>query len=248
MLTAQDIVNYYAANKPFEITDDTQYLSMLQNVAQMTIIEFSENEPILEEKEITSPASTAGNYVEIDLYTDIDENFMSFVLFELKDQIELTTNRLISTYLGSPQELPAIRRALDGGSLLEFLAVRDSLYAMEDWFYLKSRKLIYNNSKIKVLPETDYYCLYKRYRNLDEIPPSAVNSFKKLLLLNLLLSSYQSDIYASEAGIRSVSISSLSVSFNVSSAKDVTDALLKEKEKLMGELAMVYDEDMVGII
>jgi len=248
MLTAEDIVTYYATNKPFEITDPAKYLSMLQNVAEFTVLEFSENQPIISEKNITSTTSTTNEYVELDLYQDIDERFMSFVCFEEKSKIDSMTNRILSSYFGVPEELAAIRKAVDSGSLINFLAVRDSIHAMEEWYHLNVAKIIFNRSKIKVLPNTEYYCLYKRYLTLAEISPSELNNFKKLLFINLLLGAYRSEIYASEAGIRSVSISSLSVSFNVSSPTEMVRSLEAEKEKTMAELAMVYDEDMIGIV
>jgi len=248
MLTAQDIVTYYLSNKPFEISDEAKYLSMLNSVAQFTMLEFSENDPIITEKTVTSSTSSTNDYVSLDLYTDIDESFMSFIILEEKSKIDSITNRILSTYIGAPEELMAIRRAVDSGSLVDFLVVRDALYSMEEWFYLNVSKIIFNKSKIKVLPDTEYYCLYKRYRELTEIVPSELNAFKSLFFVNLLINSYRSEIYTSEAAIRSVAISSLSVSFNVASTKDLIVELGKEKDKIMSELAMVYDEDMIGII
>jgi len=248
MLTATDIITYYLNNKPFEISDEIKYSEMLNSVAQFTMLEFSENEPIITEKAVMSPTSPTNDYVLLDLYSDIDENFMSFIILEEKNKIDSITNKILSSYIGAPEELSAIRQAVNSGSLVSFLAIRDALYSMEEWFHLNISKIIFDKSKIKVLPDIEYYCLYKRYRELDEIVPSDLNAFKNLFFINLLINSYRSEIYTSEAAIRSVAISSLSVSFNVASTKDLIVELGKEKDKIMSELAMVYDEDMVGII
>lgn len=247
MLQAQDILNYYAANKPFEITDDTQYLEMLTSVSDFTLLEISENDPIISEKRVTT-SDSKDDYITMNLYSDIDESFMGFIVFTPVDQLVSITGHVLSYYMNAPEDQTAISQAIKSNTLLDFLSVRDALYSMEEWFHLNKTKIIYDGTNIKVLPSTEYYCLYKRYRSLDEIPPPLLDPFKKLFGINLYLSIYGSDIFVSESGIRSVSISGLAISFNVSTPKAVVESLSKEKQKIMSELALIYDKDTIGLI
>ena len=74
-MTVQDVVNYYLNNPPFEIKDETKYQQILNEALQQTLIELSENDPILSEKTFTTSKSNDNKkYVLVDIYNDIDEN------------------------------------------------------------------------------------------------------------------------------------------------------------------------------
>jgi len=63
-----------------------------------------------------------------------------------------------------------------------------------------------------------------------------------------MLDIYQTDIFASEGGIRSVSLSGLSVSFNVPEASAKVRDLQKQKSEIMATMSMDYSDGCVGLI
>lgn len=58
---------------------------------------------------------------------------------------------------------------------------------------------------------------------------------------------YQSDIFAAEGGLRSVSLSGLSVSFNVPDAENKVNSLKKAKSEVLNNFSLDYD-GMIGLI
>ena len=247
-MTAQEIVNYYLNHPPVDVSDPAAYQELMQIVVNTTLTELSECDPILEEKEFTTPSS-ADPYVYIDLYQDIDERFMDFVILYPKDNPPVVVNDVLYRFRMNQQFYGSGFRSC--ATLIDIMAMKDYRAIIEDWFSRERRKLIFQGSKIKLKPNTTYYCIYKRYRNLDEVPPYMLDPFKRLIGVNLYLEFFSSNILASESEIRSVSISGLSVSFNVPSADTRTSVIMRlkeEKERILSSIAIDYDEDQVGLI
>ena len=246
MLSAQDIVNYYLNHPPVDVTDQAAYQELLQIVVNTTLTELSECDPILEEKEFTTPASS-DPYVYVDLYQTIDERFMDFVVLYDKANPPIVVNQLLYN-LGFSSGMHGTSGRC--ASLVDIIAVKDYRCIIEDWFSKEKQKLIFQGSKVKLKSGVTYYCIYKRYRNLDELPPYLLDPFKRLLGVNLYLEFFSSNVLASESEIRSVSISGLSVSFNVPSADTRTSVVMRlkrEKEEILASIAIDYS-DQVGLI
>lgn len=246
-MTFQDVINYYLQHPPFEVTDVAAYQDMLNIIVQITLQELSENDPILEEKTFTSPppANPGDQTVFIDLFIDIDQRFMNFVVLFPKDNPPPTLNQIYLYNFGSPAPW---NYAHQDWSLVGMVADREALYVLKEWFSTYVQKIIYQGSKIKLKPNTEYYTLYERYREIDELPITLLNAFKQLLEINLMLGVYQSEIFSSEGGIRSVALSGLSVTFNVPGSESKVNSLKRQKENLLSSLALDYDGDCIGII
>ena len=242
-MTANDVVNFFMNHPPVEVTDMAQYQQILNIVVQSTVQELSENDPIVEERDLTSPSvTTPGDAVVfIDLYTDIDPNFMELIALYEKDN--------------PPNLYHIFNRQYDihnsNGSLIDIIADRDALYSLREWFTAKKKFIIYSGTKIKVNPDTQYHVVYYRYRTLTELPLDIITIFKRLLEINLFLQFYKSDVLSSESQIRSVSISGLSVTFNVPSAEtriQTIQRLENEKNDILSSIALNYDDGEVGLI
>ena len=232
-MTATDIVNYYLNNPPFEVTDKVKYTNVINQATQQTLLELSENDPIIEEKVFTTPESS-NEYVLIDIYQDIHPNFMSFII--------LTPSNKIPTYL--QPYIPY--SSLKSGSYVELMALKDGLQLIQNITAKYIQKLIYQGSKIKLLANTEYYCLFNRYRTLDEVNQSELSLFQQLFEINLFLYSYQSSLFTAEQGIRSVSISGLSVSLNVPSTESITKTLQLKKQEILSQQALTDYTGLIG--
>lgn len=252
-MTGQDVEQYFFNNPPFEVTDKVKYLEFLQFQSSSTMIELSENNPVFSEATI-DPIVPAGleDRVLFDLKS-IHEGFMDLVLlYESSMLPDIMQNPAIIRmtgntgfgYVGSN----AVTAAMRSNSVLNLLAVNEYLPIIEEWFASKKQFLIFNNSFVKLVPNTEYYTLYKRYKTINELNPSEIRTFKNLFGINIMLDIYQTDIFASEGGIRSVSLSGLSVSFNVPEASAKVRDLQKQKSEIMATMSIDYSDGCVGLI
>jgi len=236
-MTAEDIINYYLNNPPFEVSDQAKYQEMLHATINQTLNELSRNNPVLDEKEFHTPKPENDNqeFVFVDIYSDIDPRWIEFIILTPKDNIPVYYAQYIPANL------------IRNGSVLEYIALSDGLHILKELTSTYIQKLIYQGRKIKLLPDTDYYTLYYRAKSLDELTPSDINYFQKLLEVNLLLNAYQSSLFTSEQGIRSVSISGLSVSLNVPTRESVVRALQQTKNNIISNMALTdYGDGLIG--
>jgi hypothetical protein len=247
-MTSQDVLNYYLYNPPFEITDKIKYAESLQFIADHSVMELSENDPILDETKFTTdPAIANEPYVLFNLQS-LHQNFMELVALQEATDFATTVGGLCYQY-GSGGVLSntgaALNAALQSGSVIGYLATKDALSIIEEYYETKIAKIIYGGTNIKLIPNMEYYALFRRYRTIDEIPQNLILVFKKLFAINLYLAIYQSDIFSAEGGIRNVSLSGLSVSFNVPAADMKVRQLLDEKREVLSNVAMDYED--IGI-
>lgn len=276
-MTFQDIVNYYMNHPPVEVSDMAAYADLLNIVVQTTVHELSENDPILEEKlfKTGQPADLLQGYLLpnynnvssrhalvktqvtngmaiVDLYKDIDPNFMEIVtLYDVKnppsmiDSFSVRYNMVRYLVSNTGYKVPSML------SLYQVAGMRNIVYTLKEWFSRQVDKLIFNGTQIKLQPNTEYYILYYRYRTLNEMPITLLEPFKQLLDINLKLTFYSSDVESGESQIRSVSISGLSVTFNVPSADQrqiMIQRLGDQKDQILSQLAIDYDDGEIGLI
>ncbi|RLF63718.1 MAG: hypothetical protein DRN30_06250 [Thermoplasmata archaeon] len=251
-MKATDIIGFYLQNPPFEITDIAKYTEMLKFVSDHTLIEISENDAMLDETVFTTDVAVeeGDTTVIFDLDT-IDENFMEAVALEPTDTFATSVEFACSAtgIWNTSQSVgaSALQTAMNSGSVIGYLSVKDSMYIVEEWYSTKVRKMIYRGSEIKLVPEIEYYMLYRKYKTLTDLRMADMRTFKELFEINLQLQIYQSDTFAAEGGLKSVSLSGLSVSFNVPDASSVVGRLRTTKAKILSKMALDY-EDMIGII
>lgn len=226
----QKLVNYYINNPPFEISDNLQpaYIESLTCSMDSTLIEYSENFPILSEKTIT----TANDATSIDIYTDIDTDMMSIILFLPEASISAYLFKY-GMYYNSLMQEHAYNSEI---SILNMVAISDKMHLIDEWASSKKEYIVFEDSKIKALPSSTYYVLYNRYRKSTEIQKQHQTNFKELFDINMLLSVYSSQIFSSEGGIKSVSLSGLSVSFNVPDMQTYQADLVKKKQDILSSM------------
>jgi len=249
-MTAQDILNYYLTNPPFEITDKIKYAEFLQFQADMTMIELSENKPIMSESTFTTPAATGSEeYIHYDL-TEIHEKIMELVVLDTTANIVPTIQGVCTSSLYGVQDFTStsIDAAIKSGSLTNMIAMQDYQAIIEEWFRPRIQNMLYDGKYIKLLPETEYYAMYRRYKTMNELQQTEMRTFQRLVNMNVMLAIYQSDTFASEGGIRSVSLSGLSVSFNVPEAAGKVRDLQHAKIELLSSMALDYSDGCVGLI
>ena len=252
-MNGQDIELYFFNNPPFEITDKAKYLEFLQFQSKMTMMELSENNPVLSESEVAPISGIEGQEMVLFDLKSLNENFMDLILFQEKEQIaEIFSNNSFINVAGGVRfgeiSSAAMTSAMRSNSVLNLLALNDYVPIIEEWFLPKKQFMIFDNSFIKILPDTAYYALYKRYKTINELNMSEMRIFKNLFGINIMLDIYQSDIFASEGGIRSVSLSGLSVSFNVPEASSKVEKLQAQKSKILDSIALDYSDGCVGLI
>jgi len=235
MACIDDIRNKYLNIPPIPISDNNmpKYIELLNYTINSTIKEYSELRPLIKEKEFT----TSSGQTTIDLYSDIDENFMDIIIFDKKSNLlngifikEL--NRYIT---------PIIVEKTSQISFLEIQYIYDYLFMIKEYFGNVYKRIIFNGRKLKVEPETEYYILYEAYRTADDILNSDCNNFEELLRLNLILEIVDSYMYSDEQPIRSVSISGISVTFNVDNKDTVRRLIYEAKSKIKSRLTNIYD-------
>ena len=177
----------------------------------------------------------------LNLYEEVSPNFMSFILFEEKSKL---VNGVLQ-YINLPQY--TLIDACTNGTLMELIALRDGSAVLNDWFNIQVEKLVFQDNKIKVRPSVAYYTIFRRYRELGEVSPKLALQFQKLLEVNIALGCYDSDIFSTESGVRSLSLSGVSISFNQVDVGTQISKLEDKKGKLISQFALDYDEDMIGI-
>jgi len=226
---SEKIINYYINNPPFEISETLQptYIELLSSILENTLIEYSENFPILAEKSFTTEDSD----INIDIYEIIDENLMNFVLLLEKSQLPNFLYRYGIGYNGSIDNINTGET-----SILNYVAFSDKAHIIDEWANPKMETIIFDDVNMKVKPLTEYYVLYNRYRLNTEIQKIHQRQFTLLFDINMALAVYNSRLFASEGGIKSVSLSGLSVSFNVPDAQTYQEQLTRKKEDIFNSM------------
>jgi len=232
---AQRLVNYYISNPPFEISEEIQptYIDSLAHVLEMSLIEFSENFPIISEKTVTTDSETTSLHI----YNDIDTNFMNFILFMESTSIANFLFKYGIYYNHALQE----QGMQSNISILNMVGISDKMHIIDEWASTKKDYIVFDDTNIKVSADSTYYVLYNRYRTESEIPKIHQRNFKKLFDINLLLAAYGSSLFSSEGGIKSVSLSGLSVSFNVPDVQTYQETLQKEKTAVLESMIDYMD-------
>ena len=250
-MESRDVINHFLRNPPFDVTDTAKYAEFVSFISNFSLIELSENNSYVDEAKFTTdpPVNPDDVVVFFDLAT-IVERFMEAIVIEKVEQFPDTVYSAISNAkygMTGGVSSSALQAAINESSVISLLSIKSYMYIVEEWFKTKVKKIRYRKSEIKLSPNTEYYVLYRRYKTLDEIGMDEIRVFKELFEINLYLSIYQSDTFASEGGLESVSLSGLSVSFNVPDADRKVDTLIKTKSVLLSQIALDY-EDMLGII
>lgn len=234
--TVDMVIQPLVSNPPFELSDSTRprYITLLNNVLQSTLYEYSEFVPMLREK-IFQPIG-----VMTDLYLDIDESFMDFVILCPYDSVN---KYMMSAFADVGYNYPGLTNLsyeVAPYSIIDIASRTDALNIIEEWFSTHLTYMIYDGRNVKLDPNVEWFALYKAYRESSDLYNTDLVKFKQLYEINLLLALYQSDIFASEGGIRSVSLSGLSVSFNVPNAETYITKLTERKAELF-KLLNDYD-------
>lgn len=274
-MTFQDIINYWLQHPPVEVTDMTAYQELLQMAIQQTVHELSEIYPIVDETIFdTGYAVTLLPKIRLNNTNNISEKMMTaatediqttnMTLFDIKG-IDANIMRIIVLYdTNNPPTLInnlSIKYQLSKlfadntnhrtvFSLMDIIGYRNEIDQIREWFSKQIDKIKYKGNKLKLKPLTRYYALYERYRQLDELPEDLLKPFEDMLASNLIIRFYNSDVFSGESEIRSVSISGLSVTFNVPSADSKQSLIMKlqeHKNKIIEELSLDY-EDEIGLI
>jgi len=275
-MTYQDIINYWLNHPPIEVSDPAAYAELLNIVVQQTVRELSEIDPILEESMFETGYATT--LLTKPFIQDMSNTTTRMLTYATETDQEIGHTLLPLTYihpllmniivLFDLKQPPAIinqyselkrrlavflsdRHYSQPISLLDIIGYRNEYWVLKDWFSREIEKLILNSNKIKLKPKTTYYAMYNRYRTLEEMPLSLVRPFEELLATNLLIQFYNSDVFSGESTIRSVSISGLSVSFNVpdaSSKQTVIMRLQEKKNSIISQLSIDYDDGEIGLI
>jgi hypothetical protein len=248
MLTsAQDVLNYYLNNPPFEVDENNldKYTQILDKALTQTLIELSENDPIIDEKIFKTPEKdetnkniTDDNYILVDIYETIDQRFMDFIVLTELSELPLYINRVLGRYI-------PYHYGSKNFSLLNLLS-DDALYVLHQYTWKRIERFLIRDRYIKLKPNTEYYTLYKRYRDISEINRSQLNCFIKLFEVNLFLAFFQSSVYSGDNLFRSFSISGLSISLNPPSIDQAVRMLTQEKYKTLqscmdyGDLVMRF--------
>lgn len=249
-MDARSVINHFLLNPPFEIADTTKYAEFLTFVVNYTLVELSENSDYLDETKFTTPA--AANPEDEVIFYDIStlhERFMELIVLEPADSFPDSVFEAVSANTRGFYNIStsAIRAAMSSYSVISYLSVKNFMGVVQKWYSSKVKKVIYRKSEVKLTPSTEYYALFRCSKTLDDISTSEVRTFKQLFEVNLHLHIYQSDIFSAEGGLRSVSLSGLSVSFNVPEAQRKVSELNSQKDKILSTIALDYD-DMIGII
>lgn len=249
-MQAIDVINHSLSNPPFEITNAAKYAEFLNYITNFTLMELSENSDYMDETKFTTsaPANPEDEVVLFDLST-IHPRFMELVVLEetnkFPESLYFAVSNSVNGYTGVSAE--ALRAAMNGYSVISYLSIKNYMYIIQEWFMTKMKKLVYRKSEIKLKPSTEYYSLFRCYKSIDDITQSEMRMFKELFDINLNLHIYQSDIFAAEGGLRSVSLSGLSVSFNVPDAENKVNSLKKAKSEVLNNFSLDYD-GMIGLI
>lgn len=201
MKKGMDVITFFSMNPPFEISDQEKYLQKLTDISNITLDEFSECFPDIGKKVFKTPT-----LLELE---DRDEMIYPNGTFDFNIHEEIENLLKLKYIQESSFDFSLINpKEIDESDLEEFI--------MFDEF-------------IRLKPEQEYFCFYLKRKGIDDLKRKDIKNFFNLLEVNFILHVYNSDIFASEAGIKSVSLSGLSVSFNVSENKDIITQLRKKK-------------------
>jgi len=235
--TALDIVNYYLRTPPFEVDKNNyeRYVQIVDKALTQTLLEISENNPVIDEKIFKTPAKTEENtnitddeYILVDIYGTIDQRFMDFIILVEKDELPNYITRILGRYI-------PIRYFGEKNISLLNLISDDALYILHEYTWKRIERFLIRDRYIKLKPETEYYTMYKRYRDITEIPRTELNCFMKLFEINLFLAFFQSSVYTGDNLFRSFSISGLSISLNPPSVDQAVRNLSQMKLRVLNE-------------
>jgi len=252
-MTGQDVETFFLNNPPFEITNKIKYMEFLQFQSEMSMMELSENDPVISEATVAPiPAVEGVDTVRFDLKS-LHNGFMELILFDQTSAIvDFFSSPSVYNMTGSTSfgyvSSTAVTAALRSNSVINLVAINDYMPIIQEWFATKKQFVVFDNSFVKIAPLTEYYAMFKRYKTINELKSSEIRVFKQLLGINIMLDIYQSDTFAAEGGIRSVSLSGLSVSFNVPEATTKVRDLTKQKSDILSSMAMDYSDGCVGLI
>lgn len=255
-MTAAEIVNFYIQYPPFDIQDQAKYVAFLQFQIDTTLLELSENDPILSETTFTSAAAIGDESHVLFDSVDIHSGFMEFVLLHkaselagsLSTVLQGTLNQVGYYVNNTVPSISTFNAAINSGSVVDLLAINEFVPIIHEWYLPRVKKMIFDGHFIKVLPLTEYYVLFYRYKTMNELQRTEMLTFQKLFGINLMLAIYQTDLFANEAGVRSVSMSGLSVSFNVPDIGPKVKQLQDDKDDLLGRMALDYGDGTLGLI
>jgi len=231
-----EIVNYYLQNPPFEVDEENlpHYQQIIDKSLKQTMLEISENNPIIDEKIFTTPEKTEENknitdneHVLVDIYETIDHRFMSFIILIEKQYLPSYLYKLTGRYI-------PISSSSKNFNLL-YLISDESLYVIQEHTWKIIERILIRGRYLKLKPKTEYYTMYKRYRDLNELSPNEQRCFLQLFEINLGLSYYRSFVYTSDNLFRSFSISGLSISLNPPSVSEGTRQLQQLKNQVLNE-------------
>jgi hypothetical protein len=230
-----EIINYYLQNPPFEIDENNKlaYQNIIEKSIKQTLLEISENDPIIDEKIFKTPEKneenkniTDDNYILVDVYKTIDERFMSFIILCKKEELPQFLYRFTGRYVP----------VNDIGKISFYSLISDdALYIISQYTWKIIERIFIKDRYIKLEPDTEYYTMYRRYRDYSELPPHLQRCFLELFEINLGLSYYNSYVYSSDNLFRSFSISGLSISLNPPSVERASQQLQKLKYQKLSE-------------
>lgn len=218
MNSFDDIVNFYKSNPLSDLEPDLipLYHSIVDNVAQLTLIEYGTYKYVVSTK-IVTPSST-----KIDIYREIDSRIIEILYFVSLESF----TKFVTTYI--PWS------ARPRFSIIDMALSSDILYLLETYSTVTVEKHIIDGRFINnVIPGNKYYAYYHRYREKDEIPKVDLPIIKQLLELNLMENLLTHSKLLGESVIRSVSISGLSISFAFPSIEEYKRSIKEKKESLI---------------
>lgn len=237
-MTFDELLQFYSAHPPIEVGDPTKYLEVLRFASQITLLEYGQCRPVLDEKTFTTPAGE-GRTVLYSL-AKIHPNLIE-ILF-ISPKAEARTN--IMQFLPSSVRY----RYAQDLDIFSMILETEAVAILQEYATEKIKKLVYKGKYIKLAPATEYYVLFHRAPQVDELSTEDLLMLKELLEININLAVFGSDIFSGEMGIRSVSLSGLSVSFNVPNPETKIKSLETQKNKILERLCLTYDEGMIGLI
>jgi len=239
-MTFEELVDFYVKHPPIEVGDPIKYQEMLKFVADMTLLEYGKCKPLLDETTFTTPEKEG----ETVLYalTKIHPLILEILYLtpeetKISDLYSIIPLSIVQTLTYNPN-----------ADLFDLVLTNELEAILKEYTTPRVRKLIYKGNYIKLTPGTKYYCLFHRAPNPDELSPMDLTYFQKLLDVNLNLALFGSDIFTGEMGIRSVSLSGLSVTFNVPQPESKIISLQRRKDAVLAQLCMDYSGDMIGAI
>ena len=232
-----EIYNYYLNVPIVPIDPNSQeeqtYIKVLDYVFNRTLEEYSKYFPLWKDKVINT-----GDKTQLDIYQDIDPNIIpNTLLVEEYDTIlyNPTIQRYFLNYtlynLGKLENKPY--------SLLSLVVEKDFPLFLEEIFRVSKKPILFQGRYIKVEPNREYYVLYGAIRRYDkeagqcDLTPDDYDRFNKLLHYNLMLEIYSNRLFYDVLGIKSSSLSGLSINFNYPQNTTIINQIKREKQELV---------------